>query len=682
MVERSGGIRFPWVTHNFGLKLFSFALALAGWAYFRFAPNAPSITAQFDQQLSVPITVTGLQGGYVARFGEKQALVTVVPSRNGETIKPDQVKAVLNLSQRNAGVYSIPLQIIAPNIEISSIQPPSITLTVDRLIDRPFPVAVAYGGDRHGLVVSEIVVTPRQVTVRGIATDLERIAALRLVVPFPATASTYDAMVRPVPVAVPGSDHERGCCLARLGARARGLREGTRGRRLSKLFGTDGVRGVANRDLTPELAFKLGRAGAAVLAPRRPMEFPIVVGRDTRVSGTMLEAAIVAGITSTGRNVISVGIIPTPGVARVTTAIDAAAGVMISASHNPIEDNGIKFFGPDGFKLTDDDEARIESVLDADDLPRPTHLDVGMAEATHGLIDRYLFSLIEIGADLGGMTIVVDAAFGAAFEIGPEILRQLGAEVIALHAEDDGSRINVQCGATDLRPLAAAVRDAQANGKKRAVGVAFDGDADRALFVDETGQSISGDHVMLVLGRELHRAGELPGATIVGTVMSNVGLERALDAEGIRLERAAVGDRYVLEMLRAAGYRFGGEQSGHIIDLARNTTGDGPATAVALFGIVSRSGGTLHEIAAGLTVYPQVLVNVRVEARREAIAQSPPVAAAIESVSRELGADGRILVRPSGTEPLVRVMLEGRDRAQIDRLAGEVAAAIEGLSGR
>jgi phosphoglucosamine mutase len=442
---------------------------------------------------------------------------------------------------------------------------------------------------------------------------------------------------------------------------------------MGRLFGTDGVRGVANADLTPELAFSIGRATGAVLAQKADIVHPVVVGRDTRVSGSMLEAALVAGITSTGRNVITIGVIPTPGVARVTTAIDAAAGVMISASHNPIEDNGIKIFGPDGFKLTDAEEDEIASLIDAADLPRPTHLGVGMASSSRGLGERYVAALLEAATDLRGMTVVVDTAFGAAFEVGPHVLRKLGANVIALHAENDGSRINVNCGATDLRPLREAV---QAQGGSNVVGVAFDGDADRALFVDENGEKLTGDHVMLILSREMQRAGALPGATVIGTVMSNVGLEIALKREGIALERTPVGDRYVLERMRAGAFRLGGEQSGHIIDLTRNTTGDGLLTAVSLFGSVVRSGRTLHELARDLVEFPQILLNVRVESEKNRIAGSPLVAAAIERAERELGGEGRILVRPSGTEPLVRVMLEGQDSAQIDRLAHEVVAAI------
>ncbi|MGA3038557.1 MAG: phosphoglucosamine mutase [Vulcanimicrobiaceae bacterium] len=441
---------------------------------------------------------------------------------------------------------------------------------------------------------------------------------------------------------------------------------------MGRLFGTDGVRGVANADLTPELAFSIGRATGAVLAHKIDMAHPVVVGRDTRVSGSMLEAAIVAGITSTGRNVITIGVIPTPGVARITTAIDAAAGIMISASHNPIEDNGIKIFGSDGFKLTDAEEDEIASKIDAADLPRPTHLDVGMASASRGLVERYASALLEAGSDLSGLTVVVDAAFGAAFEMGPYVLGKLGANVIAINAENDGSRINVNCGATYLAPLKAAVQ-AQGEG---AIGVAFDGDADRALFIDEHGDKLTGDHVMLILSREMQRGGTLPGATVVGTVMSNVGLEIALKREGIMLERTPVGDRYVLERMRAGKFRFGGEQSGHIIDLTRNTTGDGLLTAVSLFGSVVRSGRTLHELAAELVEFPQILLNVRVESEKEKITGSSGVAAAVERAERELNGVGRILVRPSGTEPLVRVMLEGPDSDQIGRLANDVADAI------
>jgi len=444
---------------------------------------------------------------------------------------------------------------------------------------------------------------------------------------------------------------------------------------MSRLFGTDGVRGVANTQLTPELAFKLGRAGAAVIAAGCAIDRPIVVGRDTRVSGSMLEAAIVAGITSTGRDVVGVGIIPTPGVAAITTRTGAAAGVMISASHNPIEDNGIKFFGADGFKLSDEIEDRIEASLDDPSLPRPTHAAVGRFAARPELIDAYFHSLVEAGARLAGMTIVVDGAFGAAYALGPRALTELGAHVVAINCEDDGTRINVRSGATHLDVLAQVVRSETQRRAGPVVGVAFDGDADRALFVDETGAALSGDHTMLIIARDLRARGLLVGDTVVVTVMSNIGLERALARDGIILERAAVGDRYVLETLRRAKLRFGGEQSGHIIDLVHNTTGDGLLTAVMLFSIVARSGRSLHEFASELTVYPQILVNVRVE-RKDVIGESDRVRVAIDAARKELGDTGRILVRPSGTEPLIRVMIEGDDELSIAALAQSVAQTI------
>jgi phosphoglucosamine mutase len=445
---------------------------------------------------------------------------------------------------------------------------------------------------------------------------------------------------------------------------------------MARLFGTDGVRGIANRDLTPELAFRIGRAGAAVLARDAPPGAPLVVGRDTRLSGTMLEAAVVAGIMSAGRDTLSLGVIPTPGVARLTVLAGAAAGVMISASHNPIEDNGIKFFRGDGFKLSDERENAIEAaVRDPDSLARPTHDGVGIARTAHDLAERYFETLIEGGADLSKLTVVVDAAYGAAFEVGPRALAALGARVEPLHALDDGSRINVACGSTDLSALVARVSAiGAAEPAAHVVGVAFDGDADRALFVDETGAVIDGDRVMLILGRDKKRRGRLRGDTVVGTVMSNIGLERALAAEGIALVRAAVGDRYVLEALRAGDYSFGGEQSGHVIDLQRNTTGDGPGTAIEVFSVVARDGRTLHDLASALHVAPQILVNVRTP--HKAVLEDRVVREAIDRATAELGTEGRILVRASGTEPLIRVMIEGDDAERIDRLARGLAEIV------
>lgn len=442
-----------------------------------------------------------------------------------------------------------------------------------------------------------------------------------------------------------------------------------------RLFGTDGIRGVANLDLTPELAFAVGRTGAAVLAHGSDRHRPIVVGRDTRLSGPMLEAAIVAGITSIGRDAVSVGVVPTPAVAAITVRTGAAAGVMISASHNPIEDNGIKFFGPDGFKLSDETEAQIEAAIDAPNLPRPTGTEIGIAKTALNLGKHYYDELYAGAENLQGLTIVVDGAYGAAYAYAPYALRKLGATVHEINCEDDGSQINVNCGATDLRALQARVREVAAAEALRVVGVAFDGDADRAMFVDETGAVRNGDHTMLILGSELHARGELTADTVVGTVMSNFGLEKALAARGICLLRAAVGDRYVLEMMREGGYVFGGEQSGHIINLRNNTTGDGPKTAIALFSAMVRSRKTLHELASELAVSPQILVNVRTE--RTEVLELPEIRRAVAAIEQNLTGSGRLLIRPSGTEPLIRVMVEGDDPDRVEAYARDLAGLIE-----
>jgi phosphoglucosamine mutase len=444
---------------------------------------------------------------------------------------------------------------------------------------------------------------------------------------------------------------------------------------VSRLFGTDGVRGVANADLTPELAFRIGRAGAAVLAHSSDRHRPVIVGRDTRLSGTMLEAAIVAGITSVGRDVASLGIVPTPAVACVTRREGAAAGVMISASHNPIADNGVKFFGPDGFKLSDEIEREIESLVDSNELPRPTGVGVGVARVSQNLARHYYRELYESHADLQGLHVVVDAAYGAAFAIAPYALRKLGATVTELHCENDGARINVACGATDLRPLQAAVRQRLDAGERRVLGVAFDGDADRALFVDETGSVVSGDHVMFAIGSEMYAHAELAHDAIVGTVMSNIGFERALRARGIALVRAPVGDRYVLERMREGGYTLGGEQSGHVIDLRRNTTGDGPMTAMTLFGIVASRQARLHDLVAEVVPAPQILLNVKTS-HVEVLAVAR-VRDAIAAGEAALQGTGRLFIRPSGTEPLIRVMAEGDDRRLVEQVAARVAAEIE-----
>ncbi|MEO9171088.1 MAG: phosphoglucosamine mutase [Candidatus Baltobacteraceae bacterium] len=447
---------------------------------------------------------------------------------------------------------------------------------------------------------------------------------------------------------------------------------------MSRLFGTDGVRGVANADLTPEVAFDVGRAGATVLAHMSDRHRPVIVGRDTRLSGTMLEAAIIAGVTSVGRDVVSIGVVPTPAVARVTVAENAAAGVMISASHNPIADNGIKFFGPDGFKLSDEIEIEIESLIGSSTLARPTGIDVGVARQALNLGKHYYDELYSTGVDLSRLHVVVDGACGAAYAMAPYAMRKMGAIVTEINCENDGARINVNCGATHLGPLQTAVRQLIAGGERHVVGVAFDGDADRALFVDETGDVVSGDHVMFAIGRYLHDRDSLAGNTIVGTVMSNIGFERALNRHGIDLVRTAVGDRYVLEHMRSHGFTLGGEQSGHIIDLRRNTTGDGPMTAMTLFGILSELKTRLHDLVSEVVVAPQILLNVRTS--RKDVLENAAVVEAIARAQALLNGSGRLLIRPSGTEPLIRVMAEGDDRAQIERVAAEIAGHIETAS--
>jgi phosphoglucosamine mutase len=443
---------------------------------------------------------------------------------------------------------------------------------------------------------------------------------------------------------------------------------------VSPLFGTDGVRGVANRDLTPELAFRIGRAAASVLHDGADSLQPIIVGRDTRVSGSMLEAAIVAGITSIGRNALLIGVVPTPAVASVTRFAGAAAGVVISASHNPVADNGIKFFASDGFKLSDELERQIEAAVDSPDLPRPIGTGVGVVRPAMSLARYYYRQLYAGEPDLGGLQVILDAGFGAAYAMAPYALRKLGANVVELNCENDGARINVECGATDLRQLQAAVRAGISLGRDT-IGVAFDGDADRVLFVDETGAILSGDHVMFAIGCEMHARHELAHDTLVGTVMSNIGLERALRNHGIELVRTAVGDRYVLERMREDGYTLGGEQSGHLIDFRYNTTGDGPRTAITLLAIVKARGVPLSELIAEVKVAPQILVNVR--SGDAAVLAAPSVSDEVAAAQAALGASGRLLIRPSGTEPLIRVMVEGEDRTLIERVAGRVAARIE-----
>ncbi|MEW5762058.1 MAG: phosphoglucosamine mutase [Bacillota bacterium] len=438
------------------------------------------------------------------------------------------------------------------------------------------------------------------------------------------------------------------------------------------LFGTDGVRGVANRDLSPELAFKIGRAGAFVLV-RETGARAIAVGRDTRISGDMLEAAVNAGILSTGVDVWRLGVLPTPAVAHLTRELGAGAGLVISASHNPVEDNGIKFFGADGYKLPDALEEMIERLVldEGADIPRPTGTGVGKVREVPCAAERYLAHARRAGpVTLGGIKIVVDCANGAACTVAPSILSALGAQVVAINHVPDGTNINVACGSTNPAALRKRVLDEGAD-----LGLAFDGDADRVIAVDEQGNIVNGDRIMVVCARYLKERGRLPGDTVVVTVMSNLGLHIALREAGIRVLQTRVGDRYVLEAMLASGARLGGEQSGHIIFLDHNTTGDGLITALQLLHVMMDTGKPLSELATQMQEFPQVLENVRVTDKEKVMASSI-LAAAVAACEARLDGQGRVLVRPSGTEPFIRVMVEGRDEEELLQVVNQLVEAV------
>ncbi|NPV89984.1 MAG: phosphoglucosamine mutase [Firmicutes bacterium] len=439
------------------------------------------------------------------------------------------------------------------------------------------------------------------------------------------------------------------------------------------LFGTDGVRGVANRELTPELAFRLGRAGAEVLS--REIKRPsIIIGKDTRISSDMLEAALTAGICSVGADVFQVGVLPTPGVAYLTRAMEAAAGVVISASHNPVADNGIKFFGGNGYKLDDAVEEEIEGrvLAEKDESPRASGAEVGRVYDVPGASDRYIeFLKSTVNIDLEGMTIVVDGANGAAYDVAPRLLQQMGARVIPIHCLPNGININAHCGSTYPDSLREAVLEYRAD-----LGLAHDGDADRVIAMDSEGNLVDGDHIMVICGLHLKRQERLPLSTIVVTVMSNLGLHLALKQEGVKILETRVGDRYVLEEMIQAGAKLGGEQSGHIIFLEHNTTGDGVLTALQLLAAVRESGRPLSELARQMTRLPQILVNVKVK-DKNALDDCEPVQKSIRRAADLLGDSGRLLVRPSGTEPLVRVMAEGSEERTLRQVIDEVVRAVE-----
>ena len=444
---------------------------------------------------------------------------------------------------------------------------------------------------------------------------------------------------------------------------------------MGKYFGTDGVRGEANVELTPELAFKLGRFGGYVLSQHEE-ETPLVfVGRDTRISGEMLEHALIAGLLSVGIRVYKLGVIATPGVAYLVRTEKASAGVMISASHNPALDNGIKFFGGDGFKLDDDRELEIEALLDAaeDTLPRPSAQGLGtVMEYPEGL-RKYQEFLVSTGVQLEGIHVVLDTANGAASTSARQIFADLGAQLTVIGENPDGLNINDGVGSTHPEHLQEKVKEVGA-----AIGLAFDGDSDRLIAVDENGEIVDGDKVMYIIGSYLSSKGLLEKNTIVTTVMSNLGFHKALDAKGIQKEITAVGDRYVVEEMRKSGYNLGGEQSGHVVIMDYNTTGDGQLTGVQLTKIMQETGKKLSELAAEVTIYPQKLVNIRVEnSMKDKAMEVPAIREIIEKMEAEMAGNGRILVRPSGTEPLLRVMAEAPTNEEVDYYVDTIAAVVQ-----
>ncbi|WP_030202810.1 phosphoglucosamine mutase [Streptomyces sp. NRRL S-87] len=452
---------------------------------------------------------------------------------------------------------------------------------------------------------------------------------------------------------------------------------------MGRLFGTDGVRGVANADLTAELALGLSVAAAHVLGEAGTFEGhrpTAVVGRDPRASGEFLEAAVVAGLASAGVDVLRVGVLPTPAVAYLTGALGADLGVMLSASHNAMPDNGIKFFARGGHKLADELEDKIEAVYEQHRTgapwERPTGAGVGRVRSYDEGFDRYVAHLIGVLPNrLDGLKIVLDEAHGAAAHVSPEAFARAGAEIVTIGAEPDGLNINDGCGSTHLDLLKRAVVEHGAD-----LGIAHDGDADRCLAVDADGNEIDGDQILAVLALAMREAGHLRGNTVVATVMSNLGFKLAMEAEGVELVQTAVGDRYVLESMKEHGYALGGEQSGHVIVLDHATTGDGTLTGLMLAARVAATGKSLAELAGVMSRLPQVLVNVK-DVDKSRVATSGELAAAVAEAERELGSTGRVLLRPSGTEPLVRVMVEAADIEQARSVAGRLADVVKSALG-
>ncbi len=447
---------------------------------------------------------------------------------------------------------------------------------------------------------------------------------------------------------------------------------------MGRLFGTDGVRGIANEELTPQLAMQLGQAGAYVLTKENAHKPTIMVGCDTRISGDMLANALMAGACSVGANAVYVGIVPTPAVAYLTRKYKVDAGVVISASHNSVEFNGIKFFDGEGYKLPDSLEDEIEALIKSgmQGVKFPTGAGVGKIKYRTDAREEYInHAMKAVNVDLRGMKIVLDCAEGASFYTSVETMKELGAEVVAIHNNPDGTNINANCGSTHMGELQARVVYEKAN-----VGLAFDGDADRLLAVDELGNIVDGDQIMAIVGSYMKQNGTLHHDTIVATVMSNLGFFLMGEKNGIRMEQTKVGDRYVLERMREIGASLGGEQSGHVIFLDENTTGDGLLSALHLLQVMVETGKPLSELKTVMEVMPQALVNAKVPPhKKEKYMDYPEIAEAIEALDQKFAGEGRVLIRPSGTEPLVRVMIEGKDQKMIEAEAKKLAELIQNI---
>lgn len=447
---------------------------------------------------------------------------------------------------------------------------------------------------------------------------------------------------------------------------------------MGRMFGTDGVRGIANKELTPELAFEIGQAGAYVLTGSTGKKPVILVGKDTRISGDILECALTAGLCGVGAKVVSAGVIPTPAIAYLVRRFGFDAGVMISASHNPFEHNGIKFFSGEGYKLKDETEEKIEAIIldKAEEVKRAVCEDIGHREEDYSLADEYIkFAMSVTDVRFDGIKIAIDCANGSASVTAKRALEGLGAEVFVTCDKPDGININKDCGSTHIENLAAFVKETKAD-----VGLAFDGDADRVLAVDENGDMVDGDKIMAVCALDMRSRGKLEDNTVVATVMSNLGFFKMGEKEKLNIKRTKVGDRYVLEEMLKCGHKIGGEQSGHVILLDHNTTGDGLVTGITLVSVMKRTGRKLSDLASVMKVYPQVLINAKVKNEfksEDKYMAVPEIREKISELEAAFAGSGRVLIRPSGTEPLVRVMIEGQNEEEIKRYAEELAHLME-----